>query len=397
LPEGLRDVLQPELPRAESQQSLMDVLLRNRRWVGAGAGLLVMVGSGGYWWHANKSSPNSVSNLPTISPSPTPIVSNSPITKKANAQPSASPTPIPPKPFQSPSPIASNTPVTGTIKVQSPDSPASNPPTTSPSPSPIASNPVTTGTIKVQTPDSPASNPPTTSPLPSPIASNLPVTGTAKVQSPASPASNPPITSPLPSPIASNSLPNENIGPQPYISPSISPSSPLSPVAPLASVADTVIKYGFEENEGWWLTGGAGIDSNKGFASSGKNNGYVRNTSDWNAINNWITVKPNTTCFVSADVRKSTTLSNGYISVRPVGEDGNAGSVLNEIKLVGDSDQNSYKKYSFEFQSGNNSSLLFYVGLWGNGKDSWIQVDDITVACPLPLSKQVSSPSSNPQ
>jgi hypothetical protein len=53
LPQELRSLLQPERSRVEAQQSWVDFLLKNRRWVGAGIGLLVIVGSGVYWWQTS--------------------------------------------------------------------------------------------------------------------------------------------------------------------------------------------------------------------------------------------------------------------------------------------------------------------------------------------------------
>ena len=36
---------------------------------------------------------------------------------------------------------------------------------------------------------------------------------------------------------------------------------------------------------------------------------------------------------------------------------------------------------TFNFKMGSSGRLLFYVGLWGKGKDAWIQIDDVTVSC----------------
>jgi hypothetical protein len=40
-----------------------------------------------------------------------------------------------------------------------------------------------------------------------------------------------------------------------------------------------------------------------------------------------------------------------------------------------------YNPFGFSFNSGENSRLLFYVGLWGNNTDEWIQVDDFVLNC----------------
>jgi hypothetical protein len=141
---------------------------------------------------------------------------------------------------------------------------------------------------------------------------------------------------------------------------------------------------------GWFFAGGAGLDYNKGLAHKGVGNAWVRNKHGWNAINYWVTVRPKSHCYVNAWLRFSSTLTDGYISVR---NDRDSRSdhnfdVINELKLVGPGPANpahsGYNQYSFEFNSGDNPRVLFYVGLHGNGRDSWIQIDDVSVSCRTP-------------
>lgn len=159
---------------------------------------------------------------------------------------------------------------------------------------------------------------------------------------------------------------------------------------------ETKTQFDFETEQGWWFTGGAGLDYDRGFEHSGRGNGWVRATSGWNAINNQINVKPNSNCRVSAWLRTSDTLTDGYISVIPFNIDGTTGSVINELKLVGVGAPNpqnkNYNLFSFDFNSGENDRLLFYVGLWGNGNDSWIQVDDVEVSCVSPKPQPPTPP-----
>jgi hypothetical protein len=44
----------------------------------------------------------------------------------------------------------------------------------------------------------------------------------------------------------------------------------------------------------WYVEGAGGIDRNLGFARTGLNNAWVRNSSGWNAIKQEISVVPNT-------------------------------------------------------------------------------------------------------
>ena len=136
----------------------------------------------------------------------------------------------------------------------------------------------------------------------------------------------------------------------------------------------------------WFFTGGAGFDHGKGLAHTGVGNAWVRHTTGWNAINRWMPVHPNSKYTAFAWLRLSPDLTDGYFSVRNDKEnraDKNF-DVINEIKLVGPGPKNAanadYNSYKFEFNTGSQSRVLLYVGLHGNGKDSWIQIDDLSLS-----------------
>jgi hypothetical protein len=76
---------------------------------------------------------------------------------------------------------------------------------------------------------------------------------------------------------------------------------------------------------------------------------------------------------VSARVRGNSALSAGYVSVRGTPEEDNF-RVLNEQRVYGN---NSYTRVTFEFNSGVNTKVLFYAGMWGTGPDAWMQVDEV--------------------
>lgn len=137
---------------------------------------------------------------------------------------------------------------------------------------------------------------------------------------------------------------------------------------------------------GWFFTGGAGLDNGMGLERRGSGNAWVRNTTGWNAINNWVRIQPGRACTASAWLRTSETLTDGYMSVRNDDWDGGDGAILNEVKLVGarpsgDPGDRGYQFISFDFDSRSNSRVLFYVGLWGVGRDAWIQIDDAAITC----------------
>ncbi|MFM0523040.1 hypothetical protein PQR08_37075 [Caballeronia jiangsuensis] len=135
---------------------------------------------------------------------------------------------------------------------------------------------------------------------------------------------------------------------------------------------------------GWIPTGIAGFDYGKGLAHQGEGNSWVRAVRGWNAINKWIRMPKNSDCIARAWIRHSDSLTDGYMTVRG-GNGSSFGPVITEVKLSGPNRPNpaekNYNLYELNFYSGDNPQLLFYVGLYGNGRDSWVQVDDVVVSC----------------
>jgi hypothetical protein len=133
----------------------------------------------------------------------------------------------------------------------------------------------------------------------------------------------------------------------------------------------------------WFLTGGAGFDRGKGLAHKGDGNAWVRATSGWNAINRFHDVQPGSTYTVGAWLRLSPSVTDGYFSVREARERNGEGQIITQRKLVGpgptNPDNADYNEVSFSFDTGDLSTVLIYVGLWGNGQDAWIQIDDFVL------------------
>ncbi|WP_206424217.1 DUF4185 domain-containing protein [Cohnella candidum] len=121
----------------------------------------------------------------------------------------------------------------------------------------------------------------------------------------------------------------------------------------------------------WYVTGEGGIDRNLGFARTGQDNGYVRNGSGWNAIKQRIAVQPNTNYTLKGWIRTSANNTEGYFGARLV----NDGPVIGETKF---GNLPGYTELTVPFNSGNNSVVELYAGLWANG-DTWLQVDDVSV------------------
>ena len=129
----------------------------------------------------------------------------------------------------------------------------------------------------------------------------------------------------------------------------------------------------------WFVTGGAGFDLGKGYAHTGDGNGWVHQTTGWNAINIFRDVQSDRTYTVKAWLNLSPKLTDGYFSVRAAPERNQDGQILREIKLVGPSPSDRYNLYSFTFNTTDWRTVLIYVGLSGNGQDSWIQIDDVVL------------------
>jgi S-formylglutathione hydrolase FrmB len=120
----------------------------------------------------------------------------------------------------------------------------------------------------------------------------------------------------------------------------------------------------------WACQGNCGADHGAGLAHGGTGNGWVRNTSGWNALTQTIGVTANHTYTVSAWVRTSANNADGYFGLRTTG-----GAVLGETRYQR---LDNYTKVTATVNSGSNTAVVIYAGLWANG-DTWAQVDDVTV------------------
>jgi S-formylglutathione hydrolase FrmB len=121
----------------------------------------------------------------------------------------------------------------------------------------------------------------------------------------------------------------------------------------------------------WACTGNCGADHGAGLSHGGSGNGWVRNTTGWNDLHQTITVTPNTNYTISAWIRTSANNNAGYLGLRTTG-----GQVVGEQQFTS---LGNYTQVTKTVNSGSNSTLVIYAGLWPNGGDTWAQVDDVTV------------------
>lgn len=148
--------------------------------------------------------------------------------------------------------------------------------------------------------------------------------------------------------------------------------------ASLTRGANLVGQAGFEQQTStsptspWYAEGNAGIDRNLGFARTGANNAWVRNNTGWNAIKQEVAVAPNTLYTLTAWLKTSSNLNDGYFGARVLG----GGPILNETHLT--QPMSGYTQVTVQFNSGANHSVELYAGLWATS-DTWMQVDDFSL------------------
>lgn len=140
--------------------------------------------------------------------------------------------------------------------------------------------------------------------------------------------------------------------------------------------ANLVGHAGFEQQPSsspsspWYAQGAAGIDRGLGFARTGANNGWVRASSGWNALKQEVAVAANTNYTLTAWLKTSANLNDGYFGARVL----NSGPILGETHLT--QSLPGYTQLTVQFNSGPHHSVELFAGLWANG-DTWLQVDDV--------------------
>lgn len=116
-----------------------------------------------------------------------------------------------------------------------------------------------------------------------------------------------------------------------------------------------------------------GVDIGLGLALSNRNNAFVRTSSrNWNAVSQFVPVTPNTTYRLHGWVRASGNYTSGFFGVRP-----NNGTRFQETSFGA---FGGYRLLTVTFNSGTATGVTVFSGYWAPGVDSWMQVDDVTLA-----------------
>jgi len=140
---------------------------------------------------------------------------------------------------------------------------------------------------------------------------------------------------------------------------------------PVPPGANVVANGSFEWDLGSWsCIGPCGRDEGVGFQRTGQANGWVRSSDGWNDLHQTVFVQPNSTYQVSGWVRTSPNNTDGYFGLRTT-----SGQVLGEQRF---GNLGAYTRLSVTVNSGANTSLDVYAGMWPNG-DTWLELDDVSV------------------
>jgi len=142
-----------------------------------------------------------------------------------------------------------------------------------------------------------------------------------------------------------------------------------NPPAPANVIADP----GFEvAGMGpWSCVIQCGVDHGLGNARSGSSNGWVRNNFNWNDIHQTVTVAANTNYRLTGWVRTSANSDNGFFGVRTSG-----GAIIQQQQFTR---LNGYTRLSITLNTGNNTSVVVFGGVWTNHGDIWMQIDDVSL------------------
>lgn len=99
---------------------------------------------------------------------------------------------------------------------------------------------------------------------------------------------------------------------------------------------------------------------------------HLANTdTGWHAVNQFAAVRPNTTYVVQGWVRSSAGLSNIHVDIR-----GSDNSFITGVSPAGST---SWQRVSYSFNSGSNTSVLFYAGYLGSASGTFLDADDLSI------------------
>jgi hypothetical protein len=119
-------------------------------------------------------------------------------------------------------------------------------------------------------------------------------------------------------------------------------------------------------------SGPMGVDRGKGLAAAGENNAFIRVAPRaWNALTQVVPVIPGRRYVLTAWMRTSGNVRDGYLGARTV-----PGNAIVAEKKFGPLEP--YASRSVFFDAGDRTSVRVFIGYWALGQDSWIRIDHVS-------------------
>lgn len=144
-----------------------------------------------------------------------------------------------------------------------------------------------------------------------------------------------------------------------------------------ASCASPLDDGGFEQQtvasivKPWIREWRAGIDINKGLSFNGKNNAWIRNNQGWNGIRQSVQLRAGSTYTLTARVRTSANLTDGYFGFRNSQQ-----KPVAQTQFVAAS---NYRELKVVFRPQETGTYYVFTGLWALNQDTWAQVDELSI------------------
>jgi hypothetical protein len=145
----------------------------------------------------------------------------------------------------------------------------------------------------------------------------------------------------------------------------------------LASCAATVSDGGFEQQQvtsvqrPWVREGRAGMDIGNRLSLSGRNNAWIRHNQGWNGIRQAVNLRAGSTYTLTAMVRTSGNLTDGYFGFRDAQQ-----RPVSEIKFGA---MTNYRELKVVFRPHQTGTYHVFTGLWALNQDTWAQIDEVQV------------------
>lgn len=121
----------------------------------------------------------------------------------------------------------------------------------------------------------------------------------------------------------------------------------------------------------WGCSPNCGVDNVAAGGYSGDRNGYTRYNTGWRNVWQTVAVAANTNYQLTGWVRTSSNSDNAYLGARTTGN-----VVIGEAQFA---KTTGWQKFTVNFNSGANTAVQVYAGVWTDHGDIWIQLDDFSL------------------